>query len=102
MNYHNIKIKLKHKLVESTGCTNCANFIVDTGVTYYVKLRLHSEAVDFGYFNVVDSYTGDTTINSESYLVTGLTSSRLSDIEKFSKSSDISIKYKTTIDENSK
>lgn len=100
MDYRNVKIKLKYKLVETTGCTNCANYIVDTGITYYIKLRLRSEAIDFGYFNVDDNYTGDTTINNETYLVTGLTSSRLSDIEKFSKSNDISIKYKTTTDEN--
>lgn len=96
MDQHKIKLKLKYKLVDSTGCTDCKNFIVDTGITYYVKFRIVSNAIDLGYFNVDLQYTGDTSISAQTYVVTGQTTSRLSDIEKFTRSTDISIKYKTT------
>ena len=97
MNKHHIRIKLKYVLVDSTGCTECKKFIVDTGVTYYTKFRLNSNLIDLGYFNVDSTFTGDTTITGyDNYNVTGECTSRLSELEKFTRSTDVSIKYKIT------
>ncbi len=97
MDKHCVKINLKYVLVDTTGCTNCKKFVVDSGVTYHVKFRLNSNAIDLGYFNVDDTYAGDTSITGYSeHVVTGGCQSRLSELEKFSRSSDVSIKYKTT------
>ena len=101
MDKHHIKIKLKRILVDSTGCTNCKKFVVDTGVTYYTKFRLCSNLVDLGYFDVDTTFTGNTTISGYTiYTVTGECTSRLSELEKFTRSTDISVKYKTTVNED--
>lgn len=102
MDKHHIKIKLKYILVDTTGCTECKKFIVDTGVTYYTKFRLNSNLINLGYFNVDSTFTGNTTISGyTNYNVTGECTSRLSELEKFTRSTDVSIKYKITENQDS-
>lgn len=101
MDKHHIKIKLKYELVDSTGCTDCKKFVVDTGVTYYAKFRLNSNFVDLGYFDVDTTYTGNTNITGHTtYMVTGECTSRLSELEKFTRSTDVSVKYVTTLNQD--
>ena len=68
----------------TTGCTNCAVIIPDTGVTYNIKFCLTSDSHDLGFFNTYD-YTGitGTTISTTPYIVTGTTTSMLNQIKKY-------------------
>jgi hypothetical protein len=68
----------------TTGCTNCAVIIPDTGVTYNIKICLVSDSHELGFFNVYD-FTGvtGTTLPMTNYVVTGYSSSKLAQIRKY-------------------
>lgn len=67
----------------TTGCTNCAIIIPDTGVTYNIKICLTSDSHDLGFFNTHDfSGVTDVVTPSTAYIVTGSSSSMLNNIRK--------------------
>lgn len=68
-----------------TGCTgNCVNIIPDTGVTYYFKILLISDAQDIGFFDAYNfSGVTGTTITSTYITITGQSSSRLTELRKY-------------------
>lgn len=114
----------------TTGCTDCFVFIPDLSVNYGVKIMLTGKNIDFGFFDTIeleDAYadgtitceqlsastsgnticqTGSTfptgaTIGLTGYPVTGTTSSsRLSELRKFSVSGTLSELYFTSTDPN--
>lgn len=75
-------------------------FIPDPSKDYNVKLLLTSTPIDLGIFEPLEDsnatgFTG-TTISSAPYTVTGVSDSRLTELEKYVVSNDISVKYVTS------
>jgi hypothetical protein len=67
----------------TTGCTNCAVIIPDTGVTYNMLISLTSDSHDLGFFNAYDfSNVYDVITPTVTYTVTGTSSSMLNEIRK--------------------
>ena len=70
----------------TTGCTPCAVIIPNTNVNYYFKINLTSESPDIGFF---DAATSGSSLNSNdeflltSLLVTGASTSRLTELRKY-------------------
>ena len=103
------KIKIVTTTGTTTGCTGSCYVIVPysgTGVTYNTNLLLSANATEWGFFDVIDDplATGATgvTITPISYTVTGTTtSSRLSELRKFSTSGTLSQLYFTSTDSSS-
>lgn len=98
----------------------CYEIIVDTSINYNLKILLKARDIDFGFFDVYteDMYitstvecddlptpclTGATfpsgaTINTTPFPVTGVSSSRLSELRKFTVSGTLSETYFTSTD----
>jgi hypothetical protein len=102
------KIKLKYKLSPTniliSGSTEYYhNFVVDTGLTYNIVFNLNSDNLDLGLYNIDETITDDNNpdpIIEQTYYITGTSYSRLSELEKYIISNDISLKYKTSTSEN--
>lgn len=95
------------KIVMTTGTTtgttgNCYVIIPysGTGVTYNTTINLVADANDFGFFDTIDdpNATGatGTTISASTYTVTGTSSSRLRELQKFSTSGTLAQRYFTS------
>lgn len=88
----------------TTGCTDCFVFIPDLSVDYSFKIILNARDIDFGFFDVYedDLATGvtGTTIPSTTFPITGTSSSRLSELRKFSVDGTLSELYYTSTDPN--
>lgn len=86
----------------TTGCTDCYIMIPDLTVDYNLKIMLKARDIDFGFFDVLSGQTGatGTTISPATYLVTGTSSSRLSELKKYSISGTLSDLYFTSTDPN--
>jgi len=102
-------IKKEFKIVTTTGTTtgctgNCYVIIPysGTGVTYSMNIVLSADATDWGYFDVLDDplATGATgaTLSGGTYTVSGVTSSRLNELRKFSTTGTLSQLYFTSTD----
>lgn len=82
-----------------TGDTKQGYIIPDTGASYNIKFLLTSTVEDWGIFDTIDDpkATGGTgvTLTGNTVIVSGLSSSRLSELRKWSASSDLSKKYYT-------
>lgn len=100
-------IKKKFKIVTTTGATtgctgNCYVIIpyTGTGVTYSFNISLAANNDDWGFFDVLDdpNATGATgaTISAVTYTVTGTSTSRLSELRKFSTSGSLEQLYFTS------
>lgn len=103
-------IKKQVQRAMTTGATpcdsgitgNCYQIIPDLTVDYNFKIMLKARDIDFGFFDVLSGQTGATgaTISPATYLVTGTSSSRLSELKKFSTSGTLSDLYFTSTDPN--
>lgn len=100
-------IKKQFDLITTTASTTCDEGVVgpcyevipNTGVTYNFKILLKARDIDFGFFDVVTGQTGVTAPSLPAPVtVTGVTSSRLSELRKFSTSGSLSDLYFTSID----
>ena len=107
-------IKKKFKIVTTTGhttgfssgCTGSSCYVIipysGTGITYNMNILLSSNATDWGFFETLydPNATGLTgsTISGESYLISGSSSSRLSELRKFAKSGGLASLYFTSVD----
>ena len=84
-----------------TGDTTQGYLIPDTGASYNIKILLNSTIDDIGFFDTFDDpeATGATgvTLSAGTILITGASSSRLSELRKWSASNDLSKKYYTSI-----
>lgn len=87
----------------TTGCTGNCYVIIPysgTGVTYNFNILLKANATDWGFFDAIydPKATGVTgaTISAGTYLVTGSSSSRLSELRKFSTSGTVAQRYFTS------
>lgn len=85
------RVKLKTKRI-STGEDNVINIIPDDTATYSFKILLLTDNKNFGFFNV-DETTLKSIENSEGYIVSGETYSRLVELEKTIQTSILSDKY---------
>jgi len=91
-------IKKKIKQIVTTGITstctgNCRTIIPDLKAIYHINILLTSESQDIGFF---DAYTGITTNNTVWTLlptVTGTSTSRLSELRKYTITSDFNNQY---------
>ena len=85
-----------------TGDTTQGYLIPDTGATYNMTILLSSNVDDFGFFDTLDDpeATGatGTTLSGGTIIITGNSSSRLSELRKWSSSTDLSKKYWTSTD----
>jgi len=86
------RVKLKTKRI-STGEDNIINIIPDDTATYSFKILLLTDNKNFGFFNVDETISGQTIENSENYIVSGETYSRLVELEKTIQTSILSDKY---------
>ena len=86
------RVKLKTKRI-STGEDNIINIIPDDTATYSFKILLLTDNKNFGFFNVDETISGQTIENSEDYIVSGETYSRLVELEKTIQTSILSDKY---------
>lgn len=94
-------IKKQFKLKTTTGSTSNGIVIIpDTSVNYSVKILMKSVLYDWGYF---DTYEDENATNIDDELptvtpftVTGTSKSRLSELKKYSTSSDLSVAYFTS------
>lgn len=86
---------------ESIDCENrnceCYLIIPDTGVTYNIKILLKNEQKDLGYFDVdadplITGFTG-TNFNHVTTIITGESTSRLSELKKFKTGDGISTEF---------
>ena len=68
------------------------NFIIDSGATYNLKFSLESNNVDLGLFNV-DDVDNPITLTGNNITITGTSNSRLSELEKYVVSDEITEKY---------
>lgn len=90
----------------TTGCTGNCYVIIPysgSGVTYNTNILLKANVTDWGVFDTIDdeNATGFTANTSATtYIVSGTSSSRLSELRKYSKSGDLSKLYFTSIDES--
>lgn len=77
----------------------CYEVIVDTSISYNLKILLKDKNVDFGFFDVLIQ-EGDVPASVKQLLVvvTGSSSSRLSELRKFSNNGSISDLYFTSTD----
>lgn len=69
----------------TSGCTGtCRIIIPDTGATYTMMISLVNDALDIGFFDAYD-FTGvtGTTVIPINYTVTGVSSSRLTELRKY-------------------
>jgi hypothetical protein len=89
----------------TTGNTKQGYLVPDTGTSYNIKLMLTSNIDDWGFFDTLDdpNATGATgvTISAGTTTITGLSSSRLVELRKWSASSVLSKKYRTSTDPSS-
>ncbi len=97
------KIKIITTTGATTGCTGNCYVIIPysgTGVTYNVNISLSANSVDWGFFDALDDpeATGATgaTILAITYTVTGTSSSRLTELRKFSSSGSLEQLYFTS------
>jgi len=97
-------IKKTIKQAVTTGTTSGSTeneyvIIPDTGATYHMKILLQQEHNDMGFFDVYpdqEDATGTTTgieFSHTPYIVTGLTSSKLSELKKYKKSNNFFENY---------
>ena len=86
----------------TTGCTDCYVEIPDLTVDYSFKILLKGRDIDFGFFDVYedDLATGvtGTTIILTPFPISGTSSSRLSELRKFTVSGTLSEMYYTSTD----
>jgi hypothetical protein len=78
-----------------TGCTgHCIVLIPNTGVSYYFRILLTQAAQDIGFFDAYNfsGITG-TTIVPSTYHVTGSSSSRLTELRKYTVTNIFSQQY---------
>jgi hypothetical protein len=105
-------IKKQFKLITTTASTACDSgttgscYIIfpDSGTTlfYNTKIMLTARDIEFGFFDVYedDLATGVTgiTISTDTFPITGVSSSRLSELRKFTVSGTLSDLYFTSTD----
>jgi hypothetical protein len=99
-------IKRQFKIVTTTGTTtgctgNCYVIIPysGTGVTYNTNFLLTANNKDWGFFDTFEqSGATGATISAGTYTVTGTSSSRLSELRKYSRSGTLSQLYFTSTD----
>lgn len=88
----------------TTGCTDCHIMIPDYSTFYNLKIMLTARDIDVGFFDVYedDLATGvtGTTIGTTPYPVSGISSSRLSELRKFSTNGTLSELYFTSTNPN--
>lgn len=86
----------------TTGDTTQGYLVPDTGTSYNIKFLLTSTVDDWGFFDTLDDpeATGATgvTISTGVNAITGFSSSRLSELRKWSASDELSKKYETSTD----
>lgn len=68
------------------------NFIIDSGATYNLKFSLESNNVDLGLFNAAD-VDNPIALTGNNITITGTSNSRLSELEKYVISDEITEKY---------
>ncbi len=68
-----------------------------TGTSYNMKILLTCSTVDYGFFDTYEDFDEGELFDSV-YIVTGITSSRLEELRKYSTSTDYAIKYVTSTD----
>lgn len=89
------KIKRQVKLITTTGTTSGNTvFVADTTVTYNFKIVLTTKQKDWGLFDYIESsgVTGTTGYTT----VTGVSSSRLDELRKYSTTGDLSKQFFTS------
>lgn len=94
-------IKKTIKQALTTGITetctgDCRVIIPDKNAYYNIKVLLTKQNLDFGFF---DAYTGITkpTPTTSSYIITGESTSRLSELKKYTITSDFYSGYRQSI-----
>lgn len=90
------QIRLIYTTATTETCTGtCRVFIPDTGVTYNLQFFLSAHKFDFGFF---DAYSGDSTLSTggNTETVSGIGTSRLSELKKYNVTGDFFSRYKSS------
>jgi hypothetical protein len=81
----------------TTGCTPCAVIIPDTTVNYYFNILLTAESHDIGFFDAYTEISGSSINDSVSFYssqtVTGKSTSRLTELRKYTITSVFADQY---------
>lgn len=88
----NKTLVLTNILISGSTTEYYHNFIIDSGATYNLKFSLESNNVDLGLFNV-DDVDSPIALTGNNITITGTSNSRLSELEKYVVSDEITEKY---------